>query len=139
MAHRKNVSSMGNADLTKLRTLSLPRCDAYARLLMSPLPCSYLNGRTLHFQLRPPQLNNNNTNVNMPLPKNLRLKALDDTHPAATELFEDTVVGNYFSRQMDNPPRKRMLRRPTDQVKLSRMWVLAESASTRMRVEIVCF
>ncbi len=112
MAHRKNVSSMGNADLTNLRILldqyiQKPTDNPVQEHKDAGMDMSLMihgdgfvawhqhfiaklenwlvmNGGAKFIPLPywdpakpiPPQLNNSNTNVNLPLPTNLRPKAL---------------------------------------------------------------
>ncbi len=112
MAHRKNVSSLGSADLTNLRTLldqyiQKPTDNPVQEHKDAGMDMSLMihgDGFVAwhqHFVAKlenwlvmngggrfipvpywdpakpiPPQLNNNNTNVNLPLPANLRPKAL---------------------------------------------------------------
>src|SRR6266446_2783499 len=143
MAHRKDVSTLSNAQLAKLRTLlnhfiSKPKDNPVAEHKAAGMNMSLMihgkgfltwhqhfvaeletwlvnNGGASFVPLPfwnpakqiPAQLNNNNTNVNMPLPANLRPPALK-TIPTYTALNSRIVpyhnaVHDALGGQMPNP------------------------------------
>jgi hypothetical protein len=143
MAHRKNVSTLSNAHLAKLRTLlnqfiSKPKNNPVAEHKAAGMDMSLMihgkgfltwhqhfvaeletwlvnNGGVSFVPLPywdpakpiPAQLNNNNTNVNMPLPANLKPTALKSI-PGYAVLNSRIVpyhnaVHNALGGQMPNP------------------------------------